>query len=162
MKAFGFPDLAEHQNTHLALLRTIQTYHSKLVHEGQPLSIEDVDYLEAWLTDHIRYDDRKIEDYLTTHPLIADGLTRSATDEKSLGPHALAFGIHKIALWAKLYFFRHPMGIASSNRERALRNGETGEDRLHRMGSEHGSSASSRFRREQESRNYNGWYYGNY
>ncbi len=153
MRSFRYRDLDEHRNNHLLLLRSIQTYLSKFERGGKPLTVGDFEYLDAWLTNHIREDDRRLEDFFAGHPMVAEPGALSPVDKRHLAPYAAAFGIQKFILWVKLSCFRNPIDTRKKNRERALQNATS---RLRHISRQNAQSTSPKRRQEEANRAYSG------
>jgi hemerythrin len=159
MRAFRFHGLDEHRNNHLSLLRSIQTYHSQFLRQGKPLTVGDLEYLDTWLTKHIREDDRKLEDFLADHPMMVEPDALSPRDARSIGPTSIAFGFQKVMLWAKLCLFRNPIDRRQRNRERAQ---QSAASRLRHISRQNAQAASPKQRQEEANKTYSSYYYGNY
>ena len=159
MRAFRYKGLDEHRNNHLLLLRNIQTFQSKLARDKIPLTTGDLIYLDAWLTNHIREDDRRLEDFLADHPMVEEPGTISSIGMNSLGPRAIAFGALNLMLWIKLCFLTGSSDKVKKNRDRAL---QSAASRLRHISRQNAVNSSPKQRQEQANKDYSGWYYGNY
>jgi hemerythrin len=66
MVQYGYPETRGHRSEHLMLLRSIETYHANLASGARPITDEVVKYLKAWLTNHIRTTDRRLDRFLVS------------------------------------------------------------------------------------------------
>lgn len=64
MLKYGYKDLLEHKTEHQELIESAKTVQQQLLQEGKPVSIEEIKFLEHWLTEHILTADMKLGTYL--------------------------------------------------------------------------------------------------
>lgn len=64
MLKHGYEGLAEHKTEHQELIESAKELKQKFLHDGKTLSIEDIDFLERWLTGHILGTDMDMGAYL--------------------------------------------------------------------------------------------------
>ncbi len=65
MIKYGYDGFGEHKNEHDDLISSIIDLHKKRRTEGKPLSEEDIEFLEHWLTGHILGPDMDLGAYLS-------------------------------------------------------------------------------------------------
>ena len=76
MDKYSYPEARAHRSEHLMLLRSIETYHANLISGARPITDEVVKYLKAWLTNHIRTADRRLDRFLVSAARKTAPLTR--------------------------------------------------------------------------------------
>lgn len=64
MVAHGFPQLAEHQEQHAELVKSIRGYVLRHSRNGERITREMVQFVGKWITDHILIEDMKYVDCL--------------------------------------------------------------------------------------------------
>mgnify|MGYP001171289384 CR=1 FL=1 len=64
MLKFGFQGLPEHRQEHQELIESVRTLQQKFLQHDKPVSGEDIDFLEHWLTGHILTADMELGAYL--------------------------------------------------------------------------------------------------
>jgi len=64
MLKYGYEGLAEHREEHQALIESAADLQQKCLQEGRTLLIEDIEFLEHWLTGHILGADMDLGSYL--------------------------------------------------------------------------------------------------
>lgn len=64
MLKYGYEGLVDHKSEHQELIKSAETLQQKLLKEGKPVSSEDIQYLEYWLTGHILGADMDLGSYL--------------------------------------------------------------------------------------------------
>ncbi|MGQ9686992.1 MAG: hemerythrin domain-containing protein [Thiobacillaceae bacterium] len=64
MLKHGYEGLAEHREEHRELIRSVRELQQKILQAGIRVAVEDLVYLERWLTLHILTDDAKMGGYL--------------------------------------------------------------------------------------------------
>ena len=159
MKAFRYPEYVQHRANHMMLIRSIQTYHTKLTQEDRPLTTDDIEYMDEWLTSHIRNDDRKIDDFMRTGRRIAGQDYLSESEKASLAPQVFAFSLRFVVLWIKLHFSRDPIG-SKMIRELSLQRDELITSRSRHANSQRRQTTTPKQTYEQSVKTYYGWYYG--
>ncbi len=63
MLKYGYEGFAEHKAEHEELIRSVRTL-QHIVQAGKPVSIENLEFLEQWLTGHILSTDMKLGSFL--------------------------------------------------------------------------------------------------
>lgn len=64
MLKYGYDGLAEHKEEHTELIESARALQQRFLREGKTVSIEDLQFLEHWLTGHILAADMKLGTYL--------------------------------------------------------------------------------------------------
>lgn len=64
MLRHGYEGLAEHKSEHEQLIESVRALQQKFLQGSGPLSSEDVEFLEHWLTEHIYVADMQMGSYL--------------------------------------------------------------------------------------------------
>lgn len=64
MLKHGYAGLAEHKAEHAQLIESVRALQQKFLQGGRPLSSEDIEFLEHWLTEHIYVADMRMGSYL--------------------------------------------------------------------------------------------------
>jgi hemerythrin len=64
MLKYGYDGLMAHKSEHEELIATAKTLQQKILQEGKPLLIDDLQFLEHWLTGHILGVDKDLGAYL--------------------------------------------------------------------------------------------------
>lgn len=64
MLKYGYAGIAEHKTEHQQLIESARTLQQKFLQQGKPLSVEDIEFLEHWLTGHILGADMDLGAYL--------------------------------------------------------------------------------------------------
>lgn len=64
MLKHGYAGLAEHKAEHEELIESVRALQRKFLQESGPLSSEDIEFLEHWLTEHIYVADMQMGSYL--------------------------------------------------------------------------------------------------
>ena len=164
MKACQFPEAAMHRMEHLFLIRSIQTFHTGMLRDKQPITSDTVRYLRDWVVNHINNADRRLDSHLRAYrgPVSTEALTE--VEWKALSPQAVDLTAKGLVLWATLNFFKAPPGaaVAIKGAVFAEAEDEVAGERLRQMGTPKPKAAVQRKRYEDAARSYHGWYYGNY
>ena len=64
MLKHGYDGFTEHQAEHQQLTESVRKLHKKFMQEGKTLSVDDLTFLEQWLTGHILGADMELGAYL--------------------------------------------------------------------------------------------------
>ena len=64
MLKYGYEGIAEHKMEHQQLIESARTLEKKFLLGGKPLSVEDIEFLEQWVTGHILGADMDLGSYL--------------------------------------------------------------------------------------------------
>ena len=64
MLKYGYKGLVEHKTEHQELIESARAVQQKFLQEGKPVSNEDIQFLEHWLTGHILSADMELGSYL--------------------------------------------------------------------------------------------------
>jgi hemerythrin-like metal-binding protein len=64
MLKYAYDGFVEHKKEHQELVESAKALQQKFLHEGKPLSSEDIKFLEHWLTGHILGADMDLGSYL--------------------------------------------------------------------------------------------------
>lgn len=64
MLRHGYEGLDEHRVEHEQLIESARALQQRFVQGSEPLSIEDIEFLEHWLTEHIYVADMRMGSYL--------------------------------------------------------------------------------------------------
>ena len=64
MLKYGFEGFMEHKTEHQNLIESVKALQQKLLQKGQPVSSEDIKFLEHWLTGHILGADMELGSFL--------------------------------------------------------------------------------------------------
>ncbi|MCP4286231.1 MAG: hemerythrin family protein [Gammaproteobacteria bacterium] len=64
MLKYGYEKFEEHKTEHQELVESAKALQQKLLQEGRPISDEDIEFLERWLTEHILTADMELGNYL--------------------------------------------------------------------------------------------------
>ncbi|WP_456405957.1 bacteriohemerythrin [Thiolapillus sp.] len=64
MLKYAYDGLAEHKQEHQELIRSIKALQQQLLNEGKTVSLDDLEFLEHWLTGHILGTDMDLGAYL--------------------------------------------------------------------------------------------------
>ena len=64
MLKYDYSGLAEHKAEHQELIESATELHQKFQRGGKPISSEDIEFLEHWLTGHILGADMELGAYL--------------------------------------------------------------------------------------------------
>ena len=64
MLKYGYAGFAEHKAEHQELIESAKTLQQKFLQENKPISSEDIEFLEHWLTGHILTADMKLGTFL--------------------------------------------------------------------------------------------------
>jgi hemerythrin len=67
MQQCGYPRLAEHKAQHQALMASVEKYKRDLFEGRNPNTVEVLNFLRTWLTEHIRNSDKAYSDHLNAH-----------------------------------------------------------------------------------------------
>ena len=65
MLKYGYEAIEAHRAAHRDLIKSARELQSGILQSGQPISENEVVFLERWLTEHILTDDRRLGDYLS-------------------------------------------------------------------------------------------------
>jgi len=60
----GYEGFVEHKTEHQELIDSVKALQQKFLQEGKPVSSEDIEFLEHWLTEHIVVADMELGSYL--------------------------------------------------------------------------------------------------
>ncbi|MEI6558105.1 MAG: hemerythrin family protein [Rhodospirillaceae bacterium] len=126
MEIYHFPETKAHRSEHLMLQRTVETSLSRLQAECHPVTEDGVKSLKAWLTNHIRTTDRKLDRFLIA----------AARKAGSAGAVKLAQGLpswtpeHSL-LWAS-FNDAVPTETVTDNRKKSIDTIQQMEDRQRR------------------------------
>jgi hemerythrin len=66
MAACGYPALDQHKLTHEALTQKVMDFQARFAQGRTMMTIEVMNFLKSWLTDHIQATDRQYVKYLVT------------------------------------------------------------------------------------------------
>ena len=64
MDQLSYEGLAEHKSEHEQLIESVRALQQKFLRGSGPLSDEDIEFLEHWLTEHIYVADMQMGSYL--------------------------------------------------------------------------------------------------
>lgn len=64
MLKYGYEGFAEHKAEHQELIESARALQRRITQEGTPVSSEDIEYLEHWLTEHILTTDMSLGTHL--------------------------------------------------------------------------------------------------
>jgi hemerythrin len=64
MLKYDYEGLAEHKAEHQELIDSVRALQQTFLQEDKPVSSEDIEFLEHWLTEHIFVADMKLGSYL--------------------------------------------------------------------------------------------------
>ncbi len=64
MLKYGYKGFVEHKTEHQELIDSAKALQQKFLQERKPVSSEDLEFLEIWLTEHILVADREMGSYL--------------------------------------------------------------------------------------------------
>ncbi len=64
MLKYGYEGFVEHKTEHQELIDSVKALQQKFLQEGKPVSSEDIEFLEHWLTEHIVVADMELGSYL--------------------------------------------------------------------------------------------------
>lgn len=64
MIKYSYPDYPAHRSEHDELIEAAAEFQKRVRSSGKPLSKEDIDYLEKWLTGHILSSDMALGEFL--------------------------------------------------------------------------------------------------
>jgi hemerythrin-like metal-binding protein len=64
MLKHGYEGLAEHKEEHKELVKSAKELQQKILQAGNLVAIEDIEFLERWLTEHILTTDMRMGSYL--------------------------------------------------------------------------------------------------
>ena len=67
LKMRGYPELAEHREKHVAFTRKVQALEAKVLAGSSVLTVEVMDFLRDWLSQHILSVDTKYGAWLKAH-----------------------------------------------------------------------------------------------
>ncbi len=65
MLKYGYEEIEKHKAMHRELIKSAQELQHKFLQTDKPITDEDVEYLENWLTEHILTDDMRLGAYLS-------------------------------------------------------------------------------------------------
>jgi hemerythrin len=72
MLKYGYEGYAEHKAEHRKLIKSAKGLRLKILHAGNLVADEDIEFLEHWLTEHILTTDRKMGLYLAMESVESD------------------------------------------------------------------------------------------
>ncbi len=64
MLKYGYEGFVEHKTEHQELIESARALQQKSLQEGKPVSSEDIEFLEHWLTEHILVADMELGSHL--------------------------------------------------------------------------------------------------
>jgi hemerythrin len=64
MLEYGYEGFVEHKTEHQELIESARALQQKSLQEGKPVSSEDIEFLEHWLTEHILVADMELGSHL--------------------------------------------------------------------------------------------------
>ncbi len=64
MLKYAYEGFAEHKAEHAELIESVRALQQTFLVEGKPVSSEDIEFLERWLTEHILVADMQLGSYL--------------------------------------------------------------------------------------------------
>jgi hemerythrin-like metal-binding protein len=64
MLKYGYEGFMEHKTEHQELIESAKALQQKSLQEGKPVSSEDIEFLERWLTEHILVADMELGSHL--------------------------------------------------------------------------------------------------
>lgn len=65
MLKYGYEEIEEHKAEHQELINSAKALQQKILQADKPVSDEDIEFLERWLTGHILTTDMKLGSYLS-------------------------------------------------------------------------------------------------
>jgi hemerythrin-like metal-binding protein len=101
MAAYGYPEIKAHRSEHLMLLRTVETYHATLASSHRPITGDVAKYFKAWLTNHIRTADRRLDRFLVSAASATGKVSLVSRGDLNQGGEA-SWTAENTLLWATL------------------------------------------------------------
>ena len=65
MLKYSYEEIEEHKEAHQELVKEARELQAKILQAGTPISEDDIEFLERWLTAHILTDDMRLGTFLT-------------------------------------------------------------------------------------------------
>lgn len=74
MLKYGYKGFAEHREEHQELIKSVKELQQKILLAGNVVPVEDLEFLEHWLTGHILSADMKLGSYIAEAWQVDSGL----------------------------------------------------------------------------------------
>jgi hemerythrin len=65
MLKYGYEEMEEHQAKHQELIKSARKLQQKILQADKPVTDEEIEFLERWLTEHILTSDMRLGSYLS-------------------------------------------------------------------------------------------------